>query len=322
MRARLEADRTTARRPVLAIAAALLLAGILASPAAHAALPFGCPATLETEIATLINKERTSRGLQALQVDIRLVQAARLHSQDMASHNFFSHTGTGGSYFANRIGAAGYAWTAAGEDIAAGYTTAATVVAGWMASQGHRDIILSTSYRHVGVGYAYSASATYRHYYTADFGNTSSALQSPAQLCVVGPACSDGIDNDGDGKTDYPQDLECASANDAYETNDCADGIDNDGDGKIDFGAGPNNDPGCPMPLGRFTENPACNDGIDNDGDLRVDLADSQCAGAAWVNSESSTDMACGLGFEVAPLLPLLAWLRRRRQWAAIRRRD
>jgi hypothetical protein len=248
-----------------------------------------------------------------LSVDIRLVEAARLHSQDMASHNFLSHTGTGGSYFADRIDDAGYPWRSASENIAAGYTTAAAVVTGWMNSSGHRATLLSTSYRHVGIGYAYAPSASYRHYYTADFGDTTSPLQSPTQLCVAAPACSDGIDNDRDGRTDHPQDLECASPADAYESADCADGIDNDGDGRIDFGTATSNDPGCPMALGQFVENPACNDGLDNDGDARVDLADPQCNGAAWVNSESGAGPACGLGFELAALLPALASLRRRR---------
>jgi hypothetical protein len=58
--------------------------------------------------------------------------------------------------------------------------------------------------------------------------------------------CADGIDNDGDGLIDYPQDPGCDSARDNDETDppppaaQCADGIDNDGDGKIDLA-----DPGC-----------------------------------------------------------------------------
>jgi hypothetical protein len=230
----------------------------------------------------------------------------------MASHDLFDHTGSNGSYFADRVSAAGYPWRAVGENIAAGYPTAAAVVAGWMGSPGHRAIILSAAYRHFGVGYAFGASTTYGHYYTADFGDTTSALQSPDDLCVEQPACSNGLDDDGDGRGDFPQDLECASANDRYETADCADGIDNDGDGRIDFGPGPTNDRGCPLDLGMFVEDPACNDGIDNDGDSRVDLADPHCAGRAWSNSETPGGPACGLGFEIAPLLVLLARRRRR----------
>ena len=57
------------------------------------------------------------------------------------------------------------------------------------------------------------------------------------------PKCSDGIDNDGDGATDFPADFSCSSANDDDEANPkakCQDGIDNDGDGKID-----SQDAGC-----------------------------------------------------------------------------
>jgi len=55
--------------------------------------------------------------------------------------------------------------------------------------------------------------------------------------------CSDGIDNDGDGAVDFPNDFSCSSATDDDETNpkaQCQDGIDNDGDGLTDLF-----DPGC-----------------------------------------------------------------------------
>ncbi len=50
------------------------------------------------------------------------------------------------------------------------------------------------------------------------------------------PACSDGVDNDGDGAVDYPDDFGCSSADDDSETGTtaCGDGVDNDGDGKVD----------------------------------------------------------------------------------------
>jgi hypothetical protein len=62
--------------------------------------------------------------------------------------------------------------------------------------------------------------------------------------------CSDGVDDDGDGKADYPDDPGCTSPTDDDETDDCPSGPtcpqcgdhrDNDGDGKIDYPA----DPSC-----------------------------------------------------------------------------
>ena len=56
-----------------------------------------------------------------------------------------------------------------GENIAAGYASAAAAVEGWMNSTGHCRAIMNGSFRVIGVGYAYSASSTYRHYWTLNF---------------------------------------------------------------------------------------------------------------------------------------------------------
>ncbi len=85
----------------------------------------------------------------------------------------------------------------------------------------------------------------------------------------------------------------------------CRNGIDDDGDGMIDDGL----DPGC-RNADWHTESPQCDDGIDNDQDGRTDTADPQC-GNAWQTSES-VKRSCGLGFELALLLPLLVWMRGR----------
>jgi hypothetical protein len=66
--------------------------------------------------------------------------------------------------------------------------------------------------------------------------------------------CSDGIDNDGDGKIDFGpnpnhNDPNCHSADDNSETPECRDHIDNDGDGKIDFSRNRfHKDPQCKSP--------------------------------------------------------------------------
>jgi uncharacterized protein YkwD len=138
-----------------------------------------CPTDLETEVVRLINQERTDRGLPALSIDVRLLEAARLHSEDMADQDYFSHTSLDGRSPWQRISDAGYPMASGGETIAAGYSTAAAVVQGWMNSSGHRAILLGSSYEHVGLGYAYDPDSTYGHYWTGDFGSASDGGKAP-----------------------------------------------------------------------------------------------------------------------------------------------
>ena len=145
------------------------------------------------------------------------------------------------------------------------------------------------------------------------------------------PACSDGLDNDGDGLVDYGAEPGCASEADASElapTLPCDDGADNDGDGWADYRL-VDGDPGCRNAYTR-NENPQCQDGLDNDGQPGLDFdggasrnggvplstPDPQCT-AAWTNSEIGKPSACGLGFEIVLLTPLLAALARRRRAVA-----
>jgi cysteine-rich repeat protein len=137
------------------------------------------------------------------------------------------------------------------------------------------------------------------------------------QVLAVPFACANGLDDDNDGLVDYPDDPGCADPEDVseYTGTACDDGIDNDGDGKIDYPA----DPGCFSALWSL-ENPQCDDNINNDGDGKIDWdggpgggdPDPQCVGKPFKNKESSS--SCGLGAELAILLPLGAWWRRRRR--------
>jgi len=100
-----------------------------------------------------------------------LAQAATGHSQDMSAHNFFSHTGSNGSTLSQRVDAAGYAWSALGENIAAGQTTINEVVDGWIASDGHCANIMNAGFVHIGVACVPgTASTTYRTYRTMNLG--------------------------------------------------------------------------------------------------------------------------------------------------------
>jgi len=125
----------------------------------------------------LINKERKNRGLAPLTSNSSLRSAARGHSQDMACNDHFSHTGTDGSILPARLSAAGYSYSWAAENIAAsssqGFSPAA-VVNNWMSSSsGHKENILNSKAKHIGVGFRYADDGNpgdYDAYYTADFG--------------------------------------------------------------------------------------------------------------------------------------------------------
>lgn len=94
-------------------------------------------------------------------------------------------------------------------------------------------------------------------------------------------ACSNGLDDDGDGLVDTPDDPGCQNALSTLENPKCDDDLDNDGDGKTDW-----------------------------DGGAAAGTPDPQCT-FAYMNKERAN--SCGLGVELALLLPLLGWLHRRR---------
>lgn len=113
--------------------------------------------SMTSQVVNLVNSERAAQGLTALQKDSRLAALAQQKAEDMAKNQYFSHTSpTYGSAF-DMLKAAGYSYKTAGENIAMGQKSAASVMDGWMHSSGHRANILHTSYEKIGVGYAVSA---------------------------------------------------------------------------------------------------------------------------------------------------------------------
>ena len=70
----------------------------------------------------------------------------------------------------DRMTAAGYRYSTAAENIAAGQRTPQDVMTAWMNSPGHRANILNCALRQIGVGYATGSSSQYGVYWTQDFG--------------------------------------------------------------------------------------------------------------------------------------------------------
>lgn len=122
---------------------------------------------MEDEVVRLTNEERAKAGCDGLRIDERLRTAARGHSDDMAARQYFSHTSPEGETPWDRAAEVGYPSPSA-ENIAQGYPDAESVVAAWMASDGHRANILNCRSNAVGVGVTVTGAGA--PYWTQMFG--------------------------------------------------------------------------------------------------------------------------------------------------------
>lgn len=128
---------------------------------------------LEQQVVDLTNAMRAQQGCVPLTISAELTHAARSHSADMASRNYFSHTSPspGSTNPIERAVLSGYIpYSAIAENIAAGYQTAADVVGGWYRSTRHRQNMLDCNLKEIGVGYGYGPNSDFRHYWTQAFG--------------------------------------------------------------------------------------------------------------------------------------------------------
>ncbi|WP_328468332.1 CAP domain-containing protein [Actinoplanes sp. NBC_00393] len=122
-----------------------------------------------TEVIRLVNVERKAAGCGALTGEKRLHAAAQKHSDLQAEKNTMSHQLPGEASMGDRVTAEGYRWGGVAENVAAGYTTPAAVMDGWMNSPGHKANILNCGYKHIGVGVKKSSEGTL--YWTQNFAS-------------------------------------------------------------------------------------------------------------------------------------------------------
>jgi len=142
----------------------------------------------EQDLVARINSFRASRGLPTLAVSDTLTTAAKWMSLDMGARNYFAHTSLDGRSPTQRMYDAGYpafgTWT--GEDLAAGYTTTADVLNGWINSPAHYAVLVNPQYHAIGVGRGYTTGSTYGWYWTADFGGVVDAARgAPVARAVL-----------------------------------------------------------------------------------------------------------------------------------------
>lgn len=145
--------------------AVLMIYSILLLPVSNAGENHPDPrgADIRDKLLSAVNKARSVKRIcgntpygpaPPVSWSSKLATAARLHSEDMVSHDFFSHTGSDGSTAGQRISLQGYRWRACGENIAVGVPTVSSVVRGWLGSEGHCRNLMDPAFTEVGAGYA------------------------------------------------------------------------------------------------------------------------------------------------------------------------
>lgn len=100
------------------------------------------------------NNDRVKEQKTPLTLNDQLNAAAQAKAEDMAKQDYWAHNSPDGKTPWSFIGASGYQYQSAGENLAYGFSDASAVINGWMNSAEHRANILSDSYRHVGFGVA------------------------------------------------------------------------------------------------------------------------------------------------------------------------
>lgn len=102
-------------------------------------------------LVSMTNSERAKNGLGALSVNSALTSAATAKANDMLAKGYFAHTSPDGRTPWDFIAAAGYDYIYAGENLAIGYTSASELMSAWMNSSTHRDNILNSKFREIGI---------------------------------------------------------------------------------------------------------------------------------------------------------------------------
>jgi uncharacterized protein YkwD len=130
-------------------------------------------------VLDLVNQARATRrycgnrafnAAQPVRWNDSLAEASRLHSEDMARYNYFSHSGRDGSDPAQRVERAGYRYRTTGENIAGGQLKPEDAVAGWIKSPEHCANLMNPAFTEMGAAFAVDPRSEMGVYWTQAFG--------------------------------------------------------------------------------------------------------------------------------------------------------
>ncbi|WP_075216273.1 CAP domain-containing protein [Mongoliimonas terrestris] len=118
---------------------------------------------------SMINQYRARSGVGALALDPELGRIARAYATEMAAADRMSHSLSDEARLGNRLRANGYAFAAAGENIAAGYRTLAEAFSGWRESPAHDRGMKDADMTRMGIGTAYNPNSKYKVFWCLIF---------------------------------------------------------------------------------------------------------------------------------------------------------
>jgi hypothetical protein len=144
-----------------------------------AANPASCSLNAQEQAVASLAINHPDQGRKTMDCHPILAQVARERALDMGKRNYFSHTnpdGYGPNYLVRQAGYQLPSWWPSDptanyiESIAGGYPTAEEAWQAWLNSPGHRRHVLGKNdfwaeQTNYGIGYAYVAGSTYRHYW-------------------------------------------------------------------------------------------------------------------------------------------------------------
>ncbi len=122
-----------------------------------------------TRMLARVNAVRSLAGAAPVVYCPSLQASAQAYASQLARSNTFGHIGPDGRGPGERMTAAGYRWTLAGENLAGGQRTVYEVMQGWRGSASHLATMSEAGFTHVGFGYATAAVSTYGRYWVQHY---------------------------------------------------------------------------------------------------------------------------------------------------------
>jgi uncharacterized protein YkwD len=112
--------------------------------------------------------ESTMKPSRPLVWNSSLELASKIHSEDMAANNFFSHESPSTGTLRERIHGTGYLFEEAGENLAGGQTSIAQAVNDWLKSPSHCVNLLNADFLDMGAACKKNTNSNYKTYWSLE----------------------------------------------------------------------------------------------------------------------------------------------------------